>query len=246
MIDRLRSLWQRILEWWNRFTTRQKTIIIVVASVALIALGILVAVLTRDKYITIYVAETTDETTSVTAVLEENAIGYRVSDDGLSIEILEENQSQANLVLGSNSFRSSAYGIENVTDGGISTTEANTQRKYILYLERRLENDFITNFEAIKSAHVELHIPADDGTLIANQEESSASILLELEEEFTSEQASYLARAVATAIGNETTNNVVIMDTMGNMLFSGEDNYSTAGTTGSALTVIHGSSSEKR
>ncbi len=237
MIDRLRSLWQRILEWWNRFTTRQKTIIIVVASVALIALGILVAVLTRDKYITIYVSETTDETTTVTAVLEENAIGYRVSDDGLSIQILEENQSQANLVLGSNSFRSSAYGIENVTDGGISTTEANTQRKYILYLESRLENDFITNFEAIKSAHVELHIPADDGTLIANQEESSASILLELEEEFTPEQASYLARAVATAIGNETTNNVVIMDTMGNMLFSGEDNYSTAGTTGSALTV---------
>lgn len=237
MIDRLRSLWEKILEWWNRFTTRQKTIIIVVAAVVLIAVGILVTVLTRDKYITIYVAETTEETNAVTAILDENSITYKVSDDGLSVMILEENQSQANLALGSNSLKSQAYGIENVTEGGIATTEANTQRKYILYLESQLEHDFIQQFDAVKSAHVELHIPTDDGTLIAGQEESSASILLELEEEFTPEQASYLARAVATAIGNESTNNVVIMDTQGNMLFSGEDNYSAAGTTGSALTV---------
>ena len=237
MAERLRALWQRILEWWNRFTTRQKTIIIIVAAVVLVAIGILVAVLTKDKYVTIFVAETTEETNAVTAILDENEIGYKVSDDGLSVQIEEEDQSQANLLLGSNSFKSSAYGIENVTDGGISTTEANTQRKYVLYLESRLENDFINNFDAIKTAHVELHIPVDDGTLISKQEEASASILLELEDEFTPEQASYLARSVATAIGNETTDNVVIMDTQGNMLFSGENNYSTAGTTGSQLTV---------
>ncbi|SCY64827.1 flagellar M-ring protein FliF [Lachnospiraceae bacterium XBB2008] len=237
MAERLRAIWARIQEWWNRFTTRQKTIIIVVAAVVLIAIGILIAVLTRDKYVTIFVAETTEETNAVTAILEENSITNKVSDDGLSVMILEEDQAQANLLLGSNSFKSSAYSIDNVTDGGISTTEANTQRKYVLYLESRLENDFISDFEAIKSAHVELHIPTDDGTLIAKQEEASASILLDLEEEFTPEQASYLARAVATAIGNESTNNIVIMDNQGNMLFSGEDNYSTAGTTGSQLTV---------
>ncbi len=237
MIERLRALWQRILEWWNRFTTRQKTIIIVVAAVTLAAVVLLVTILTRDKYVTIFVAETTDETNAVTALFDENDITYRVADDGLSVEILEESQSQASLLLGSNSFRSSAYGIENVTDGGISTTEANTQRKYVLYLESRLENDFISDFEAIKSAHVELHIPSDDGTLISRQEEASASILLDLEDEFTPEQASYLARAVATAIGNESTNNIVIMDNQGNMLFSGEDNYSPSGTTGAALTV---------
>ena len=32
MIDRLREIPQRILEWWNKFTTKQKTIIISVAA----------------------------------------------------------------------------------------------------------------------------------------------------------------------------------------------------------------------
>ena len=44
-------------------------------------------------------------------------------------------------------------------------------------------------------------------------------------------------RAVATAIGNETTNNIVIMDTEGNMLFSGDDNYTVSGTANAQLSV---------
>lgn len=237
MIDRLRALWQRILEWWNKFTTRQKTIIIVVSVIVIAGIAVLVAVLTRDKYVTIYVAETTEETNEVKTILDDNNITNKVSDDGLSISILEENQSEVSLLLGSNNFKSQAYSIENVTEGGISSTEANTQRKYVLYLESQLENDFLANFDAIKRAHVELHIPTDNGTLIASKQESSASILLELEDEFTTEQAAYLARAVATAIGNETANNVVIMDNSGNMLYSGSDNYSAAGVTDSQMTL---------
>lgn len=237
MVERLRALWQRILEWWNRFTTRQKTIIIVVGVLVLAGVAVLVAVLTRDKYVTIYVAETTEETNTVKQLLDDENIPNQVSDDGLSISILEENQAQVNLLLGSYSFKSTAYSIDNVTDGGISTTEANTQRKYVLYLESRLENDFLAQFDAIKSAHVELNIPADNGTLIATKNESSAAILLELEDDFTNEQAAYLARAVATAMGNETANNVVVMDTQGNMLYSGEDNYSAAGATSSQMNI---------
>ena len=65
MVDRLRALWQRILDWWNKFTTRQKTIIIVAGVLVVAAIAILIAFLTRDKYVTIYVAETTEETNSV-------------------------------------------------------------------------------------------------------------------------------------------------------------------------------------
>ena len=50
------------------------------------------------------------------------------------------------------------------------------------------------------------------------------------------EQAAGLARFIATSIGNDTTNNVVIMDSNGNMLYSGEDNLSLAGNAGSRLT----------
>lgn len=237
MAERLRALWQRILEWWNRFTSRQKTIIIAVAAVVIVAVVVLVAVLTRDQYTTLLVCEDTKQAAEVRDLLDDSGLTYQISVDGLTISILTSQQADANLLLGSNNIQSRAYGIENVTDGGISTTESNTQRKYVLYLESRLENDFIAKFDAIKNANVELYIPQNDGTLISSQEESSAAILLELQDEFTTDQAAYLARAVATAIGNETTNNVVIMDTAGNMLFSGEANYSSAGTASSQLTT---------
>lgn len=235
MAERLRNILQRIQEWWNRFTTRQKTIIIVVAAVVVAAVVILVTLLTRDKYVVLTRCEDAAQTTTVMELLDGEGLTYKVSNDGLTISILDKQQSDANLLLNSNSIKTSAYSIDNVTGGGISSTEANTQRKYVLYLETRLENDFIANFDAIKNANVELYIPTNDGTLIASQNESSAAILLELQDDFTTDQAAYLARAVATAIGNETTNNIVVMDTQGNMLFSGEDNYSAIGTASSQL-----------
>lgn len=47
-------------------------------------------------------------------------------------------------------------------------------------------------FPAIKSARVTLNIPENDGTLIAQEEEASASIYLELKDEFSQESAAYL------------------------------------------------------
>ena len=237
MADRLRQLWQRILNWWNGFSARQKTIIITVAVLLVVGIAVLVTFLTRDKYVPLVSCEDTKQTSEIMELLDGEGLKYQVSEDGLSIRILEEQQSDANLLLGANDIQSSAYSIDNVTDGGISTTEADKQKKYVVYLEKQLENDFLKQFNAIKSAHVELSVPDDDGTLISTNEESYATVLLELQDEFSSEQAAYLARAVATAIGNKSTDNIVIMDTDGNMLFSGDENYSSSGTANTQLSV---------
>ena len=141
------------------------------------------------------------------------------------------------MLLGANDIQAAGYTIDNVTDGSFSTTESDKQKKYQLYMETKLQTEFIEKFDAIKSATVDLSIPENDGTLISSDEESFASILLELDGEFTSDNAAYLARAVATAIGNTTTNNIVILDTEGNMLFSGDDNYTMSGVANSQLNV---------
>ena len=82
-----------------------------------------------------------------------------------------------------------------------------------------------------------LNVPQNDGTLIASEEESSAWVHLELKDEFSTDSAAYLARAIATAIGNTTTNNIVITDSEGNMLFTGDDNYTVSGTANAQLSV---------
>ena len=73
--------------------------------------------------------------------------------------------------------------------------------------------------------------------MIDTEEESSASVVLELKDEFSVDSAAYLARAIATAIGNTTTEHIVIMDSEGNMLFTGEDDYTVSGTANAQLSV---------
>ncbi|WMC93020.1 flagellar M-ring protein FliF C-terminal domain-containing protein [Kineothrix sp. MB12-C1] len=237
MTDKMKELLNRVLEWWNKFTAKQKTIIISAAAVVILMIVIIVTVLTRPQYVLLLNCETTKQAAEVTELLEGNGINHQVSSDGYQIKVLKSQQSDANLLLGANDIQSVAYSIDNVTNGGFSTTESDKQKKYQLYMETRLEKEFIEKFAAIKSASVELSIPENDGTLISTEEEAFASILLEIDGEFTTDNAAYLARAVATAIGNTTTNNIVILDTTGNMLFSGDDNYTISGVANSQLTV---------
>lgn len=237
MADKMKGLLDKVLEWWNKFTAKQKTILISATAGIVLTIAIITTLLTRPQYILLLNCETTKEAAEVTELLEGNSIDYQVSDDGCQIKVLKSQQAEANLLLGANDIQAAGYTIDNVTDGSFSTTESDKQKKYQLYMETKLQKEFIEKFSAIKSASVDLSIPENDGTLISSDEESFASILLELDGEFTTDNATYLARAVATAIGNTTTNNIVILDTEGNMLFSGDDNYTMSGVANSQLNV---------
>ncbi len=238
MPERIRELLQMVLVWWNKFTTKQKTYIIAAAAGVILALAIVITVLSQPQYVILINCETTKEASEVTDLLDGEGLDYQVSDDGYQIKINKKQQSEANLLLGANDIQSSAYTIDNVTDGGFSTTEADKQKKYEVYLETRLADDIIAKFTFVKSAVVDLYIPENDGTLIAREEESSAWVLIDLDgNDLSSDAAAGLAHAVAVAIGNKTDENIVIMDTEGNTLFSGADSYSVSGTASSQLSV---------
>ncbi len=237
IVEKLKELGSKILEWWNRFTAKQKTLIVGVVAVLIIALVFIVSWLTKPQYILLRQCETTKEAAEVRDLLEADGYHYQISDDGLTVTILAEEIGRANLLLGANNIQAAGYGIENVTDGSFSTTESDKQKKHVKYLEEQLANDFLSMFTAIKRARVKLNIPEDNGTLIAREEESSAWVQLELKDEFPQENAAYLARAIATALGNKTTNNIVILDTDGNMLFTGDENYSASGLANAQLSV---------
>lgn len=236
MADKFKGLLNKVLEWWNKFTSKQKTIIIAATAGVILMIAIVATVLTRPQYVVLANCETTKEGAEVSQLLEDNSIKHEVSDDGLQIKVLKESLSDANLLLGANGIQSEDYSIDNVVDGSLSTTEADKMKKYQLYMETKLKNN-IERMDTVKTATVDLSLPENDGTLLSAEEESFASIMLELEGEFTSDHAATLARSIATAIGNTTTNNIVIMDVNGNMLFSGDDNYTVSGVANSQLTV---------
>ena len=51
MADRLREIPAKVLEWWNKFTTRQKSIIIGIGAVVIFAFAIFIYIYSKPKYI---------------------------------------------------------------------------------------------------------------------------------------------------------------------------------------------------
>ena len=223
MPAQVRALLERILAWWNRFTTRQKTLIITGLVAVVLTVALLAAVLTRPNYVHLYTASTAAESSQVNGILSEAGLDFKVSADGMTFQINAKQESSANIALNGNNIRSATWSITDVTSGSFSTTESDKNRLWVDYLEKKIAGDFIEAFDAVKSARVQLNIPDNDGTLLAKTLESGAAITLELNnpEEFTEDNAAYMARAVATALGNGTTDNIVIMDTKANLLFAG-------------------------
>lgn len=238
MVDRLKEIPKKIMEWWNKFSPKQKTIIVCVLAGVVLAVGILVYALTRPQYEVIMTCETSKETSQVTDILKENAITYKTSQDALTVSVLKSQVGTANLILGANDIVtdtfSSSYGWDNVTSGGFSTTETDKQRNLVHYKEGWMESVLQTN-EEIEKAHVSLTVPEDDGTLIAQNIDSSAAVVLELSGEVTPEMATGFAHFIATSLGNASTDKVTIIDSKGNLLFSGETQSSGSGTASSQL-----------
>ncbi len=228
MADKLKEIPGKLLEWWNRFTSKQKTIIIAIVAIVIFAFAILVYVISKPQYTEIGTYSTTAESAEIVDILDSEGITHRESADALTIEVESSQLYQANLALGAAGLTSDWPKYSDYVSEGMSTTNADREKQQQLFKQAELAK-MLEVMEPVESANVILNIPSQNGTLGAQQEESSAYITLTLDGTFTSANAAYAAKAVASALGNETTANITILDSDGNALFVGGDDYSTAG-----------------
>ena len=230
MPERLRGILNRILEWWNKFTTKQKTLLGSITGSVVVALILLAVILTRPNWVTLTTAENETAASEIVELLEGDDIDYKTSDDGLTISIKSKDQAEAHLLLGSNEISTDGYSIDDVFDGSFSTTESDKEKKYQLYLQEKIESELEETIDQIDKAVVNLSIPDNDGTILSQQESTYAAVTLTLNTELDEDQAISIAKYVATAVGDDTTDNVMIMDSSSNTLFSGADSSDDSAT----------------
>lgn len=229
LLEWLKSLPKKFQDWWEHFTSRQKIAIAALVAGVIAAFVILIIYITKPQYVRIYQAETPADAQAVLDLLEETeGMDYNTSEDGLEIYINRKNYTEAYLLLGSNNIYTSAFGIDNVSEGGFTSTEADRQRRYVKYLET-LTEDALKTYTFVKDATVQMTVPQDDGTMIAQQKDTSVSVMLTLSGECTRDAAAGMARFIATAVGNDSTEAIVIVDNQGNLLFSGSSETSSYG-----------------
>lgn len=229
MPEQVQKILSRILEWWKKFSTKQKALLISIAATIILALVILSVIVSRPTMVTLITCEDTAKAGEVKQLLDDNSVAYELSQDGLTFSVDEKDNSTASILLGTNGIPTDGFGIDDVFNGGFSSTEADKNKRYKLYLEERFA-DQLESLSNVESASVTIDPPTDDGTIIARNQETYAAVVLTLNEEMSDEQAAGLAKYIATQVGNSTTDNIVILDSSSNLLFSGGDSDSNMGT----------------
>lgn len=227
-MEKLMEIRDKILAWWNKYTTKQKTVIVGIAAVVVFTIAILAYVFSRPTYVAIKTCDNQAQTSEAVAALESAGISSVVGKDALTISVNEKDETSARLALASAGFSTSEPNLKDYISGSLSTTESDKQKYYAEFMADKLEANF-SNYENVKRATVELNLPKEDGTLIRKEEEASAYICLELEGSFSQDKAMAMAKSAAAALGNSDCSNIIIVDTKANILFAGEDDYTTAG-----------------
>lgn len=223
MQERLKKIPEKLLEFWNKYTTKQKTIIISVVCAIFFTIVLLTYFLTRPKYDAVLGSfEDSKEATEVLTLLDANGIAYEQSRDGKVIYVEEKDYTRGLNLMASNDILTDDMGWENFAfNNSMSTTEKEKEQKIVLATQTQLRNN-ILKMDGIKDATVIIDKPASEYTIFEEQKEPSVSVVLKLTREMTKEESRYMAMWIANAMGSESADNVVIMDSERNLLFGGK------------------------
>ncbi len=237
MPEQVQKIWERITEWWKKFSTKQKVLLGSVAATVVLALAILAFVVSTPTMVTLIECENTAQAGEVKELLDgDEGVPYEMSQDGLTFYVDEKYEGTAAILLGKNSIPAQGFAIEKVFEGGFSSTEADKTKLYKLYMEEHFAEQLET-LSNVEEASVTLDIPYDDGTILAREQDAYAAVILSLSSEMAEEQAYGLAQYIATQLGNDTTDNVLILDSDSNVLYSGADTDTAVGTASSQLSL---------
>lgn len=241
MMDQLIALKDRILEFWNRYTTKQKTIIICVLLAIFFALVLLGYFLTRPVY-TDLVTLGGDTASEFADAMDSAGIDYEKESNssGNTVFRVEESQySDAMLLMGENKIMNEGMSWDEALDNGMTTSSAEKSTKMTLALQSSIRTGLM-NFEGVEDATVYINRPNDDGTIFSEKEETAVSVAFSLEKgyEMTADTATAVAIYLANAVGNPTTDNVVITDTSGTLLYGAKEDNTLGGSVSSTSEYV--------
>ena len=229
MLDRIKKILNRLIESWKKLTTKQKSLIISVFVGVICTVGILAFVLTRTKYEKLITCEDTKQANEVVELLEENQIAYKLDNNSTVVSVDTKSYDAAQLLLGANNLTAdSGMTMEQLFDNSMSTTESERKLKSNIYWQDKLANTCKT-FDGVKDAVVYLTNTDAGDSILSEEKEQSASIVLTTTSKFETSSAATIAEMVAAAI-DTTSEKVRVTGSDGSILFDGNSDLYSSGS----------------
>lgn len=219
ILERLKQIPAKFLEFWNKYTSKQKTLIIcITAAVFLLIVGAAYFI-SRPKMTWLIDAENATKTSEMVKLLDASGIRYELSRDSKTIYVDEKDYSNAVLCLAENNIPAIGMTLDELFKSDFSMTESEKKLKANLYKQDWLRAT-LTNLDHVDDAIVSITEPTTGNTIFEDTKETSVSVILTVNEEFRPEEAKTIANIVAGAVGNKTTDSIKIADQNGTLLFS--------------------------
>lgn len=233
MMEQLISIKDKILEFWNKYTTRQKTIIVCVTLAIFFALVLLGYFLTRPVYVDLMTLSGSTAS-EFSEALDSDGVDYEMESDNngnTTFRVEQSQYSQAMLLVGANKVLDENMTWDDALDNDMTTSSAEKSTKANLALQASIRTGLL-NFDGVEDATVYLNRPSDDGTVYSEKKETAVSVAFRLKKgyEMTSETATAIAYYLANAVGNATTDNIVITDTAGTLLYGAKEDNTLGGS----------------
>ena len=233
MMEQLIALKDKILEFWNKYTSKQKTIIICVACAILVAIVLLAYFMTRPVYTDVATLSGETATTFDTALQGAGLDYVKESDNNgnTTFKVEQSQYSDAVLLMGENQITDDEMTWEKALQSDMTTSSDEKQTKATLALQSSIRKGLL-NFDGVEDATVYINRPKDDGTIYTDKQDTSVSVSFKMAGSKTmdSDTADAIAYYLANAVGSTKPDHIVLTDTKGNLLFNGQQDAGLGGT----------------
>ena len=170
MMDQLIAIKDKLLAFWNKYTTKQKTIIICVVLAVFFAIVILSYVLTRPVYTHLASFSDASLASTLSDSLDSEGITYKMETDpstGItSFDVEQSKYSDAVLAMGANGIVDKEMSWDDALKSDMTTSSLEKQTKITLALQSSIKENLL-KFDGVEDATVIINRQEDDKKFIS-------------------------------------------------------------------------------
>ncbi|ERL03599.1 flagellar basal-body MS-ring/collar protein FliF [Mitsuokella sp. oral taxon 131] len=217
---------ERYLNLWNKYSKRQRYIMLGAALAVLIAIvGVSVWYGSKPDMVPLFTNMETKDAGEVAAQLKESKIAYEVQENkqGTTILVPSKNVHTARLDLATKGLPHGQKGFEIFDDSKLGVTEFQNKVNYLQALQGELTRT-IEQIDAVEKARVHIVLP-EDSLYKKNEKPATASIMLRLKPnaELTKKEIKGIVNLAAHSIQGLQPENITIVDETGKILNDPDD-----------------------
>jgi flagellar M-ring protein FliF len=230
MPDFINKMTEQITQYWNKFSTKNKIQIISALVIAVIAFVVLAFILSQPTMVKFADDISAEKMSEIKSELDAAGITYEISSDATTLYVDSKSQQDVSLIAANLGVISDAeMTYDEALTSSITSTTAETTIKIQLAFEDEL-NRKIEMMEPIENAYVKLYIADDDSTIFDEAKESSASVIVEVNQALTDDQINGIVNFLHTGVKNLEKENISITSTDMDILYDGKSANGVSGS----------------